>query len=61
MNDETDQFHVEAVRTYGTDRVYGHVEGLCVEYESIVGYDAVISQKTLIFIDNAVEISNLTL
>jgi hypothetical protein len=49
------------VRTDGTDKIYGYVEGLFVEYESILGYDAVISQKTLIFIDNAVEILNLTL
>jgi hypothetical protein len=35
--------------------------GLCVEYESVLGYDAATSQKTLIFIDNAVEISNLKL
>jgi hypothetical protein len=40
------------VRTYKTDKIYGYIEGLCVEFEIILGYDAVISQKTLIFIDN---------
>jgi len=60
VNDETDQFYLEAMRTYGTDITYVQVEGLCVEYESVLGYDAVNSQKTLNFIDNAVEISNLT-
>jgi len=61
VNDETDQFYVEAVRTYGTDIIYGQVEGLCVEYESILGYGAATSQKTLIFKDNVVKISNLIL
>ena len=61
MNDETDQFYLETVRTYGTNVIYGQVEGLCVEYESVLGYDALTSQKTLICIDKTVEISNLTL
>jgi len=58
---EIANFFTEAVRTYGTDIIYGQVEGFCVEYESILGYDAATSQKTLIFKDDAVEISNLIL
>jgi hypothetical protein len=60
-NDAIDQLYLQAVRTYGTDIIYGQVKWLCVEYGSVLGYDAVTSQKTLIFIDSAVEISNLTL